>query len=340
MHILIILHSLFCMLGSGNTVIASAFALSILSLIINYTLKRIVGSTITCLKEKISIDEVIESEKTMVQLLLDDKNDGNISQTTLSTVSSRSKGTRSDSSSQKSSTKSRKAAARMKAEKRKKALKVMNKRRRQHRKSVDGSSVTTSSSSEGEESSDTGGEGSFSDNMESLGEDIDLLMIESLSESSSEEDDQVGGVNQSMIPSPPPPGGTTSTRTTKSRRNVVIAANFSKKVSPLNNSTSSNSSLVPNPSNASSSSSLSNIQSSRSPTSMSEDTTDLRTLQLSTNYHEMVSKACDVISKEKYLQCVKVFADWLVSYPSVLASCGQVCIHVHVTIFNQLYLIS
>lgn len=328
-------------IGSADTVVASAFALSVLSLIINYTLKRIVGSVVACLKQELSIEDIIESEKSMVQLLLENERVGSVtlSLTTPPTCTSGSTSEKAeektnDSSLQKKPfSKSRKAVARIKAEKRKKALKVVNRRRRQRRK---GGGATSSSDEDGSSDSVSGGEGgvSLSDNdstMEQLGEDIDLLMIDSLSESSNDERDDVNdGDRSSLVSKQSPPINRTSTGT-KGRRNIVIAANFSNQVSSGSSNPSTNPSLVPNPSQ-SSSSSLGDSQPKSHNTSAVSTTDDdhtLRSLQLSTQYQEVVSKACEIVSKEKYMQCVKVFADWLVSYPSVLASCGHVSTYIN-----------
>ena len=58
-----------------------------------------------------------------------------------------------------------------------------------------------------------------------------------------------------------------------------------------------------------------------------EDTTqllDIMQLFSDTQQQDIVYKACLLASGEGYLSCIKVFADWLESYPAVLATYGKV----------------
>ena len=357
----------YCLLsGSSDTVTACAFALTILSLIIQYAQKRMASSVLASMTKssrQSTIEDTIESEQTMIQLLSSEDIVGHGSQdgqapSTNNNTNSGKKATTKESTlpSKKSSEGSSKPRAKrrgaeLKAEKRRKALEYMNRRRRQHKRGGDScsdedrdsdNSYTSSGSTSGSVSS-----------IEQLGEDIDLSLIESLSDTSSN-----SGLDEPVIkpvikkpldhqlltePVPVQPSGTA-----KGRKNIKLAANFSM----LPETSSSVQSTVGNPNTSSTVIPTQGTRSHSTPNSCQPDDNSstgkppltnssahlinpeavlleqrLNTLTLSTRHQEIVHQACQIASKEDYLCCVKVFGDWLQSFPAVLASCGKVLHH-------------
>ena len=332
--------------GSPDTLAASAFALTILSLIIHYAQKRLTVSVLAVkgdtTETELNIEKIIESEVSMVQLLMQDegtnettpakpfptgttkKASPKYTPTSLETPTSSETGKALQRSHKK------KASAERKAERRKKAFKLMNRRRRQRGRGGDSSSDEddTGSDPQGSSSEDStlpplGGQ---------LGEDVDLLMMESLSDSSSQSSDE--GVNK---PLPTATKSSVPSSGTKGRRRIVLAANFSMPTETGSDSSSLD--PIPNPvpdptrQNPRNSKELQNKDSKTRNTILPVDSThisdpvlevELRSLSISTAYQEKLHKACDISSKESYLCCVKVFADWLQSYPAVLAAYGKV----------------
>ena len=287
-----------------------------------------VESVTTCLGEKRdTFEDILESEKTLVQLIAEtnslsacdcEKTPAGIQQPMKEERSSFQNNTKSS----KSIVQTKKISREAKAEKRRKALKVMNKRRRQRKRG----GVQSSSDEEEEEEEDTDSSSSgevvgYKETIlppEHLGEDIDLQMIESLSDSSDDSRDEenkyiVADKKPVVESSPNPPG-------TKSRRNIVLAANFSlpgPTTSPRFRPKEQSSSVQQ----------LSNKeptwQHKATPTSLAIEE-EIKKLSISTDHQELVHKALLIGSKEKYLCCIKVFSDWLQSYPAVLASYGKV----------------
>ncbi len=321
--------------GSPDTLAASAFALTILSLIIHYAQKRLTASVLAVKAEtEHNVEKIIESEVTMVQLLMQEESSNKTTPTKSlpgGTKKASPKYTPTSSETGKDLRRShkKKASAERKAERRKNAFKLMNRRRRQRGRGG------TSSSDEDDTGSDPQGSSSEDSTPAlggQLGEDVDLLMMESLSDSSSQSSDEevnkpLPTATKSLVPSPG----------TKGRRRIVLAANFS--MPPETGSDSSNLDPIPNPvpdptrQKPRSSKEPQNKVSKTRNTGLSVDSShvsdpaleaELRSLSISTAYQERVHKACDISSKENYLCCVKVFADWLQSYPAVLAAYGKV----------------
>ena len=334
----------FLLAGSADTVTACAFALTILSLIIHYAHKRmasIVVSLTTNNNTRQPIEGIMKSEQTMIQLLLSET----IQQTTPTAISDNCLGNEKSTTAKvmpptkstsmtTSLVKSKKRSTELRAEKRRKTLEFMNRRRRQRRKGGD-----SCSDDESDSISHSDSDSSVS-SIEQLGEDIDLSLIESLSDSSNSELDEpvikpvMKSLNQSSV------SAETVSVPTKGRRNIVLAANFSMSSGTSTNPTSSTNptnpitagaSLIPNPSPVPILDIKPGYDSSKSQspaTTINHEAVllqqDLNALSVSTTRQEIIYKACQIASEEKYLCCVKVFADWLQSFPAVLASCGKV----------------
>ena len=316
--------------GSSNTLLACAFVLSIFSLLLLYVHKRLVHQTLAVMcqqkrdtveREMPSVDEIIESEVTMIELLEGKSFDTKIGNNSKSVSATKS-----------SSTTSKKSASdkisKIKEERKKQKLKQIDRRRRKRKPQQVSSSDEENSDSLSDQLSDERiSLSSLDDN--NIGED-DLDMIESLSECSSNESDdntaatrplakeQPSIVQEQLLLEKKPLAEKVSTQPTKAktRRKLVLAANFSmvdnskEEKEPKQNQEVCCLSCHP---------SIINyfiLQVSH--------TSDIAKLHTDTKSQFIVHIACSIISEEYYLKSIKVIVDWLQSYPAVLATYGKV----------------
>jgi len=159
---------------------------------------------------------------------------------------------------------------------------------------------------------------------ESLGED-DLEMLESLSESGSSSDEE----NSATQATPHPQQNASPSFTPKcehharpvgSKKRAVLAANFTHpSVKEGNPQPTGNS----NPSHPKLSADIPQLQGADTANLYSEDIL-LQHLLDETRFQSAVHLVCSIAAEESYLIILKVFADWLQSYPVVIATCGQV----------------
>lgn len=237
-----------------------------------------------------------------------------------------------------------------KQKKKQKLHKLLHHRRRRRPGKSGSSSEEETSENEVEEGSvsRSSSEDSLSALSECLGED-DLDMMESLSESScstsDEEDENLSkeGTKQdkptivdrmvSLQPTVKPPlshrlqPGSPNTahkqRSPGSRRKIVLAATF--------NPPASQEHLIPSHHlTQQAASSLRTLDKVRTGTTECDSQGDVLLQQLmeDTRYQSAVHYVCTLAAEDSYLMALKMFADWLMSYPVVVATCGQVSLSI------------
>ena len=217
---------------------------------------------------------------------------------------------------------------------------MMNSRRRKKSSHKDSSSSeeeeTESSGSENEHGGDASGGSTLSRSSsgaslsvlsESLGED-DLEMLESLSESGDSSDEENSAVQTTLVPQQnPSPSFTLKSenraRPVGSNKRTVLAANFTFPSINEGNPQSTSNSMRVNPSRPSLSPHILQLQDEHTGKLYCEDIL-LQQLFDETRFQSAVHLVCSIAAEESYLMILKVFADWLQSYPVVIATCGQV----------------
>ena len=169
---------------------------------------------------------------------------------------------------------------------------------------------------------------------ESIGED-DLEMLESFSDASSSDDsDSVQSASsrssqQSALTPPPSKKDRDSSplllSSTKARRKIVLAANFDFPSQPPTKEVedASNKSQIPTLKLESSARGMKKDVVAVFP---SADDDLLLNLVEETRQADAVHTVCSLVASDSNLICLKMFAEWLQSYPVVIATCAQVCI--------------
>ena len=248
--------SLSLSLGSSDTIAASAFALSIFSLLLQYSHKKIVTILLVFLKESsknqesLTFEEVLDSEIAMTELLrsatstdLDaSSNEKPLTQPPTQQLESPKLSPKIDTHAKKPSANTIKTSlpgsGKSKLTKQGKDRKATKKKKlidRRRRKKVKGKGESSSEGSGSESDGSSHSSDASLSPLENLGEDIDLDMIDSLSESSSDSEEDKWKDHKptdkqtkekpvqcsSLAKSSPKSTGS------KSRRQIVLAANFS-----------------------------------------------------------------------------------------------------------------
>ena len=166
---------------------------------------------------------------------------------------------------------------------------------------------------------------------ESLGED-DLEMLESLSESGSSSDEDNSATQATLVPPSHPQQNASPSFTPKSehharpvgsKKRAALAANFTHPSVKEGNPQSTGNAMRGNPSCPKLSSDIPQLQGADTANLYSEDIL-LQHLLDETRFQSAVHLVCSIAAEESYLIILKVFADWLQSYPVVIATCGQV----------------
>ncbi len=203
---------------------------------------------------------------------------------------------------------------------------AISRRRRPRRR---GGACESSEEEEDEKDSDSSSDSSsilsgdiLSDN---LGED-DLEMLEKLSEYSSSEDEDNSSSSEKTPPRPTLPSVVTiesppSTQK-KAKRQIILAANFSNvtpKVKPKieTEPVVETSPLV--------------MASADVDTTAVDDS--LRYLMETTRQQSVVHSACGLIATVSYLMPLRLFMEWIQSYPIIIATSSQVCMWTYVCMY-------
>ena len=210
-------------------------------------------------------------------------------------------------------------------EKKKKRLRKVFTRRRRRRGNQDESSeeeceVLSSSDDESTASDDNDTLSTLSD---ALGED-DLEMLERLSDCSSSEDESTDDKLSSLEKTPPnlsqplASGVSPASVPKKVKRQIILAANFSNASRPKLEETKVESEL-PNSASGTSvpSSHGTNSSVKQDPTSVDNS---LRYLLEKTGDQSIVHSVCCLVAEESYLMSLRVFMEWIQSYPIAVAS--------------------
>lgn len=332
--------------GSSDTIAASAFALSIFSLLLQFSHKKIVTILLVFLKESskhqesLTYEEVLDSEIAMTELLrsatstnLDaSSNEKPLTQPPTQQLESPKLSPKIDTHAKKPSANTIKTSlpgsGKSKLTKQGKDRKATKKKKlidRRRRKKVKGKGESSSEGSGSESDGSSHSSDASLSPLENLGEDIDLDMIDSLSESSSDSEEDKWKdhkptdkqTKENPIQCSSLPKSTLKSTGSKSRRQIVLAANFSLSRPGVEKTSIDDEVSIKQ-----------EVDTSPVVTTPSaiEDTTqllDIMQLFSDTQQQDIVYKACLLASGEGYLSCIKVFADWLESYPAVLATYGK-----------------
>lgn len=340
--------------GSTHTPTATAFALSVFSQLLENSHKRLVHLLFNALKIKTEYKEsddvksLAENGNSMVDILLSRQNRSVGEDESRSEVvdgghsSTREEHNKTDVPSLKLA-KNQTIQSEKKSHGKQKTRKMVDRRRKKRK----GARNEMSSEEESEEEiSNDEGKLSRSSSDHSLsvlsdsGEEDNLEMMESLSESSSSSEDETADGSKSdakhhhqKVPSVK----TNSTgpspqqhRKSGGKRQIVLAASFNlapnkTATSSPNLKTSSQIHEIPSPYQTKEdiSNSSSSLQTDITPR-RSHDGVHLEQLVEETILQTAVHTACCLAGEENYLMIIKVFAHWLQSYPIVIASCTQV----------------
>ena len=271
--------------GSKNTLAASAFALSVFSLLLDFSYQQLVA--LGRLRVNHSSDQITEKKCTLLEMLA----------LTDTPIAASSADTSSDTPTSSSAT--GKKAIPAATDKTKGGEKPSNgdkprssRLRRRRRKRTAGS----------DDSSDESSSESDACSVESL-EDESSSKIASLSLSSSDTSD-----NEEQTPAPPVPQPSP-----RGRRNIQLAANFSA-TAPLSPSNNKTNSTVSKPS-----SDTLHLNADKS-----HDDLQLAKLCQNTKQLETAHDACQLVAKCSLMGGVKVLTDWLQCYPTVIATYAKV----------------
>ena len=183
--------------------------------------------------------------------------------------------------------------------------KVIDRRRRR------GQRLALSGSSEEEEEEAESSRRSLSDSSLSMPSDgeseEDIQVLESLSESSGSDQEGLSAPRQQPASSLP------SSKVVSGRRQIVLAANFNlapSKGPPVEERKAKN---------------------AESTTLVSVGVADDNTLPKEacsgSVYESMVHLVCSMLAEDSYLVHIKVFTEWLHTYPIVIATCRQVSVY-------------
>ena len=328
-------------LGSTHTPTATAFALTVFSQLLDCSHKRLIHLLSCVLKLKteykefsdIEIETLIQNEDNMVELLLSRQSNTMEETKRQSTgVNDRSSSVRGEVEAPSLSPAKKRTGQDTKPSRGKRKPRKMVDRRRRRKGARDELSSDSEEVSSGEgKLSRSSSDHSLSMLSDSLGED-DLEIMESLSESSSSSEDETQPTD--VIESDGTHGShltvsstnvTTSPQRQKtgSKRQIVLAASFNLAPSNKNTSPSASPNLQASSRGGKPSSNL--LQSSPKGGSKNGDVL-LEQLERETDVQTAVHSACCLIGEESYLMVVNVFAQWLQSYPIVIASCTQVSV--------------
>lgn len=326
-------------IGSTLTPVATAFALSIFSHLLEYSFQCIAFLVVNAVRlnqqelassdrateesDESDIMSALESGKSMVDILLEHNVSSDVS--CPSDTSGPIKETQGKSSVDSSSTSKS-------TPKKQKKVKIVDRRRRRK----GGVQVPSSEEEDSGDSDSLSNDDDSSDEDLSLGED-DLELMSSFSDSSSEEEDNE--VCESAEDPIPPKvassvdnvAGTKSSESAKrgGKRQIVLAANFNM---PPSSSGVANQSTASNPK-------LSNKENKNDGDSVPprkpllsalllddriEGDGELKGLMRDTIMQTTVHTACSLVAEESSLISLRVFTYWLFSYPIVIATCTQV----------------
>ena len=347
--------------GSAHTPAATAFALSVFSQLLHYSYQRLRHLLVCALKlhdddtsalksnsditgADRNLESLIDRGKSMVELALSKLIQEETSHQDSATLHVQQEGRerQSDLSNKRDQLQAGEGADNSKPpqeqeskkhQRKKKLYKIMNLRRRR-RSNQD----LSSSDEEGSESEDVtdgkkcGGRSSSEDSLSTLSESMeedDFDLMESLSESSYSSASDSEAAVSSRHPEPSTPLDTNlapedarsspKQKVAGGKRQIVLAANFNPptlnqekppKTPPQHTATSQKpigAPVIP---------AVSAIA--------GDDTTLFHQLVEKTRLQSAVHMVCKVVAEENYLLVLKVFADWLQSYPVVVATCGQV----------------
>ncbi|XP_064391168.1 nonsense-mediated mRNA decay factor SMG5-like isoform X3 [Halichondria panicea] len=323
-------------LGSTFTTSATSFALSVFSQLLHYAHRRLTLLLTTAValatpagQTAPPLDQYLDQGDSMVEILQKVKFD--VSQVTASSAATEVAKGATDISKQKQAKTKQQAEEKKMVEKKKKRLRKVLTRRRRRR----GGDKNDSSEEECEVLSSSDDESTASDDdtlsmdlSNTLGED-DLEMLERLSDCSSSEDEGTKDKLPSLEKTPPNTsqplaagGMSPASVQKKAKRQIILAANFSNAPRPKLEEAKTESEL-PHTASGSLVPSSHAIDSSvkQDPTTSVDN--GLLYLMEKTGHQSIVYSVCCLVAEESYLMSLRVFMEWVQSYPIAVATSTQ-----------------